>query len=128
MIAHPDGRDPTGLRLLVVEDDALILMLIENLVTDLGCLVVGAATTVPQALELLQTVPFDGALLDGNLDGQTSEPIAHALLDNGIPFIVVTGYRAPPVSGGPVVQKPFQNNELQDQIIQHLLPRRNLQR
>lgn len=82
----------SGLRILLVEDEYLSAMAIEALLLDLGCEVVGPATTVDQALEALREAPLDGVLLDLNLRGERSDPVAAALQDRGIPFIVLSGY------------------------------------
>jgi CheY-like chemotaxis protein len=59
-----------GLRILIVEDEAMIAMLIEDMLSDLGCVPVGPANTAERALHLIQSERFDGAILDVNLGGQ----------------------------------------------------------
>src|SRR4051812_36415564 len=83
-----------GLRVLVVEDETLIAMMIEDLLADMGCIVVGAAATIAQALALLADPAFqiDGALLDVNLGGEKVFPVADALAQRAIPFVFATGY------------------------------------
>ena len=81
-----------GLRILIVEDEALIAMAYEDLLADLGCEVVGPAPSVAQALAILATDRPSAALLDVNLDGEISAPVAARLHRSGIPFLVVTGY------------------------------------
>ena len=68
-MALAESRDLKGLRLLVVEDDALIALFIEDLVASFGCVLAGKASTVNEALKLIETVPIDGALVDVNLGG-----------------------------------------------------------
>src|SRR5882724_8750265 len=105
--------DLKGLRLLVVEDEALISLLIEDLVTSLGCILAGTASTVNEALKLIETVPIDGALIDVNLGGEMAAPVSQALSDRSIPLILVTGYDAPPLLDGfPVLHKPFEPHDL----------------
>ena len=76
----------------------------------------------PKALKLIETVPIDGALIDVNLSGEIARPVSQALADKHIPLILVTGYTSPPLSGFPVIHKPFEASELRDAIIQHLQP------
>jgi CheY-like chemotaxis protein len=94
------GQDSTntklqGLRVLVLEDETIVLLMIEDLLDDLGCHVVGPASTVPEALALAEAGGFDAALLDLNLGrGETSYPVADMLAARHVPFAFVTGYSA----------------------------------
>lgn len=102
----------TGLRVLVVEDEALCAMMIADEVEDLGCQVVGPAASVRQALGLIDRRPIDVAILDLHLGrGDTSYPVADALLAHRIPFAFLTGIAAqvlpPPYCGWPFFRKPF---------------------
>jgi CheY-like chemotaxis protein len=81
----------SGRRILVVEDEMLILMMIESMLTDLGCESVTAAGTVVQALTLIEGQTFDAAMLDVNLKGDNSRPVADALAARGVPFFFSTG-------------------------------------
>ena len=120
MLLAQNSTDLMGLRLLVVEDEALISLLIEDLVTSLGCALAGTASNVSEALKLIEAVPIDGALIDVNLGGEIAAPVSQALSEKGIPLILVTGYEEPPLDEFPVVHKPFESRELRDAIIQHL--------
>ena len=107
-----------GLRLLVVEDEALVAMLIEDTLLALGCAVVGPAGNVAQALELVEHEPIDLALLDVNLGGgERSYAVAEALAVREIPFLFVTGYGDKGVDRryrrAPVLQKPFDPDQLE---------------
>ncbi len=107
-----DVSKPARLRLLVLEDEALVSMLIEDQVIELGFSVVGPAATVKQALALCATEPIDGALLDVNLGGgQRSDPVADYLETRNVPFLFVTGYGHagldPRFADRVVLQKPF---------------------
>jgi CheY-like chemotaxis protein len=82
----------SGLRVLVVEDMFLVAMDLSDLLADSGCEVIGPASTVKQALEKIEGVELDGALLDVNLDGERSFPVAESLAARGIPFVFLTGY------------------------------------
>jgi CheY-like chemotaxis protein len=101
-----------GLRFLVAEDEALVSILIEDMLAELGCSVVGAAANVSSALELAKSGRIDGAILDVNLGGQSIHPVAAELALREVPFLFVTGYGAAGVpdefAGAPVLQKPFQ--------------------
>lgn len=108
---------PSNLRILVVEDEAIIAMLIEDMLSDLGCVSVGPAYSTEQALELIQSEQFDAAILDVNLGGQRTTPVAQALLSRGIPFVFATGYGpagiAEDFSENIVLTKPFEQIELE---------------
>ena len=78
-------------RILVVDDEPLVSMLVEDWLRELGCEVVGPARSVQQGLDFVGTAPLDGAILDVNLGGQNSYSVAHALKIKGIPFAFATG-------------------------------------
>ncbi len=105
-----------GCHILVVEDEALVAMLLEDALTDAGCTVLGPANSVAQALALLKHSRPEAAVLDLNLAGETSEPIADALAALGVPFLVATGYGAEGLPAGhrgaPVLAKPYDPIEL----------------
>jgi CheY-like chemotaxis protein len=103
-------------RVLVVEDESLVAMLIEDMLSDLGYEVVAVAGRLDQALETARGVGADLAILDLNLDGRRTDAVAEVLRARGIPFIFATGYGAAGVAAEwrdvPVVQKPFQEADL----------------
>jgi DNA-binding response OmpR family regulator len=78
-------------RILVVDDEPLISMLMEEWLNELGCEVVGPAGSLEAALDLAESVELDGAILDVNLAGQNSFSLANALRLRGIPFAFATG-------------------------------------
>lgn len=94
----------------------MVLMNIEDVLKDHGCARITAAATVEQALAVLDTLSFDAAVLDVNLDGKTSQPVADELLAQGIPFVVSTGYGQLALDGSfknrPVVMKPYRDEAL----------------
>jgi DNA-binding response OmpR family regulator len=106
----------TGRRILVVEDEALIAMLVEDALLDAGAVVLGPAATVEEALELFETEQPDAAVLDINLAGQASIPVADRLSAGAVPFVVATGYGAAGLPdrhrGVPVLAKPYDPREL----------------
>jgi CheY-like chemotaxis protein len=80
-------------RVLVVEDESMVAILVEDLVADLGCVVVGPVSTAADACSLAETADIDIALLDVNLGrGETSFEAAEILRARGVPFAFVTGY------------------------------------
>jgi CheY-like chemotaxis protein len=115
-----------GRRVLVVEDEMLILMMIEGMLSDLGCASVTSAATIDQALHLIDCEAFDVAMLDLNLDGQRTYPVADRLAARGVPFLFSTGYNDHGLQEGYrdrlVLNKPFQYAELAE-LLERLLPR-----
>jgi CheY-like chemotaxis protein len=105
------------LGVLVLEDETMVAMLLEDMLGDLGCHVVGPVATVAGALALLDQRQVDAALLDVNLSyGQSGYPVAEALARRAIPFAFVTGYGAstlnPAYHDRPTLQKPFHASAL----------------
>jgi CheY-like chemotaxis protein len=82
----------SGCRILVVEDEMLVLMETEDMLADLGCDAVVAAATNAQAITLIETQHFDAALLDLNLNGIRSYAVADVLSSRDIPFAFATAY------------------------------------
>lgn len=104
------------LRILIVEDEMLVAMNIEDMLLDLGHEVAGIASRLEPALALAREGAFDLALLDVNLAGQPSFPIAEVLRDRQLPFLFATGYGVKGIveefRSRPVLQKPFRLAEL----------------
>lgn len=106
-----------GLRVLVLEDEMLVSLLVEDMITELGCSVVGPASSVADAMSLVESQSIGAALLDLNLsDGGSGYTVADALAARAIPFAFVTGYgRAAlrePYRDRPILQKPFRMDAL----------------
>ena len=103
-------------RVLIVEDEALVAMLIEDVLLDLNCDVIAVAAQLEHAMEATARESFDVAILDVNLAGTMTYPVARVLRARGTPFIFVTGYGPdgidPDYAGYPVLQKPFRRNDL----------------
>ena len=106
-----------GLRILLVEDEAMVAMLMEDMLEGLGCQRIEWVASVPAALQALAAGEFDGALLDVNLSGTMVFPVAEALTTRKLPFVFVTGYgRTAEVQErfphAPVLKKPFDSGTL----------------
>lgn len=103
-------------RALVVEDEVLVGMLIEEMLRELGYEIAGLSTHLDQAVTLAHTAQFDFALLDINLNGRQSFPVADAVRARGLPFLFATGYGSrivpEPYRDAPILQKPFSLGEL----------------
>jgi len=109
-------RALAGCRILLIEDECLIAMMVEDILTDLGCEVIGPATCIEEALTIVRTETFDAAIVDVNLNGQKSFPVADALAARGVPWIFSTGHDKKPLKdlypNSMVVRKPFQKADL----------------
>jgi len=110
----------SGRRVLVVEDESLVAMLLETILEDMGCTPVGPAATVEDGLALLETEQLDAALLDVNVPGRQVFPVAEPLKARGVPFVLPPG----PGEGGlpdewrgqATIQKPFTEAAVRDAL------------
>jgi CheY-like chemotaxis protein len=105
-------------RVLIVEDELLIAMLVEQMVEDLGYTAVGPAATITEALALIDRETLDCAVLDMNLgNGISSAPVAEALRAKGVPFLFASGYGSTGaidnLNAAPVLNKPFLTHDLE---------------
>lgn len=116
------------LEALVVEDEAAIALLIEDMLIDLGCVVVASAADLDRACELARTATIDFAVLDLNLNGSSANAVACILRERRIPFIFSTGYGVGGISdefkSSPALAKPFVIEDLRAKILLALEPRR----
>lgn len=107
-------------RILVVEDEFLLAMHLEDLLISLGHEVVAQAARVDVAAELARKTEIDFAVLDINVAGTWSFPVANILCDRGIPFVFATGYGAEGLVDGyrrfPVLRKPYAQEDLEQAI------------
>ncbi|WP_343070304.1 response regulator [Pelagibacterium limicola] len=112
------------LRILVVEDEALVAMHLEDTLHALGHEVVATASRLPEALEAARTATFDAAIIDVNLDGQHSYDVADVLNERRIPFAFATGYGAAGLQerfrNTPTLAKPFMSSDLERILAQAL--------
>jgi CheY-like chemotaxis protein len=116
MVGSSPDAAPAGRRILVVEDEMLIGMLLEDMLADLGHHVVAVVPRVNEALAIVERESFDLAILDVHLNGQPVFPVAESLKQRGIPFVFATGYgeRGLPEEyrSRPILQKPFAKDDL----------------
>lgn len=121
--------DLMGRRILVIEDESMVSMLIEDALVDMGCVVVALASRLNDGLAKAQTLAFDAAILDVNLAGERSFGIAEALRLRKLPFVFATGYGLSsipePLRSAPVLQKPFSPVELERALLAALEGARN---
>lgn len=107
-------------RVLVVEDEVLVAMLIEDMLLDLGCEIAAVSTSLDDAVDQARTASFDFAVLDVNLNGRQSFPVADVIRGRGLPYLFATGYGAKILASShldvPVLQKPFGLEELRRAI------------
>jgi CheY-like chemotaxis protein len=124
-VANPNPRRLAGRRILVVEDEMLLALDLQTLLEEQGCEVLEPASSVRRALAVLETRLPDAASLDMNLNGESSAPVAAALRERGIPFVVVTGYsgknREDPVFRDvPLVKKPYDSAAFIESLVRLL--------
>jgi len=107
-------------RVLVVEDEFLVAMMVEEMLDTLGFDVAGIAQSLTAAESAAESGAFDAAILDVNLNGAMSYPVAEILARRQIPFIFATGYgrtgmdeKFPEI---PALEKPFERSDLEDAL------------
>ena len=104
------------MRVLVIEDELMIRMLLQDMLDDLGHTLAGEAGRLDEALALAEQADFDIAILDVNLNGQPISPVVEVLIARGLPFVFATGYGQrgvpEPYRMIPTLQKPFQADAL----------------
>lgn len=112
--------DKSRCRVLVVEDEAMIAMLVEDMVLDFGSEVVGPVARLNEAIQLARHAELDAAILDINVGGAVTFAVAEVLNERGIPFIFATGYGAgaipPRFSRSATLPKPFSYQSLSDAL------------
>lgn len=103
-------------RILLVEDEMLVAMLLEDMLAEAGHVIVGPVSRIDRAVDAASREQVDLAILDVNLGGQEVYPVAEALAARGIPFAFATGYGASglrePWQDRPTLQKPFHRDDL----------------
>jgi len=111
-----------GRRVLVVEDESLVAMLLETILEDMGCTPVGPASNIDDGAAMARdTTELDAALLDVNVAGRQVFPVAEALKARGVPFVFSTGYGEGGLPdewrGNPTIQKPFTEAAVRDALM-----------
>jgi CheY-like chemotaxis protein len=105
-----------GRKILIVEDEPFIALTLEDMLTDLGCMIAGSVSQVADALALIREGGIDAAVLDVNLGAQKIDPVANELAGMGCPFIFTTGYGRegvpPSHNQRGIVAKPFTSDDL----------------
>jgi DNA-binding response OmpR family regulator len=105
-----------GVRVLVVEDEYFVAILIEEILEKAGCIVMGPVPRLSEALDAVDHDDYDAAVLDVNLAGELINPVADALSERNVPFMFVTGYGANALpreyAQRPHICKPFRMAEL----------------
>jgi CheY-like chemotaxis protein len=125
-MTSPDtsGVPPPATRILIVEDEMMIRMLLADMLGELGYTVTAEAGRIDEALDAVKTGGFDVAILDVNLNGDNTAPIAEALAARGVPFVFATGYGEQGLPEAfrdrPTLKKPFQMDGL-NQLLQSAL-------
>ena len=111
-------RPAKAKRILVVEDEPMIRMLLEDMLGELGYTVAAEAAGIEEALEATKNADFDLAILDADLNGRPALPVADALVTRGTPFVFATGYgEVPePYRGRPMLTKPFHMDGLKQML------------
>ncbi len=121
MSQNTSGEDLQGLKVLVVEDEAAISLLLEDMLLDFGCEVIGPAARLAAALDTVNREQVDLAILDVNVAGEPIYPVAEALVERSVPFVFSTGYGSAGIKDvyrdRPVLQKPFAQHDLRQKLI-----------
>jgi DNA-binding response OmpR family regulator len=121
MSATPQPFD--RLRILIVEDEMMVALDLEDMIAEFGHEVAATAMRIDAALDHARETPIDFAILDVNVAGRMSFPVAEILLQRGVPFIFATGYGVSVLPDGlkdqKTLQKPFRRGDLQNAIAAH---------
>jgi len=114
----------SGRRVLVVEDESLVAMLLETILEDMGCTPVGPASNIDEGEAMAREAELDAALLDVNVAGRQVFPVAAALKARGVPFVFSTGYGESGLPdewrGNTTIQKPFTEAAIRNALMQAL--------
>jgi DNA-binding response OmpR family regulator len=110
---------PSPRRILLVEDEVMVAMMLEDMLSDMGHEIIGPAYNVSAGLALAQSAHIDLAILDVNLGDGDSAPIGDALVARKIPFILATGYgcAASNVHRVPILQKPYLSSDIEQALL-----------
>lgn len=119
-------RSIAGRSIFIIEDESIVAMLIEDILDDLGCEVAGVASRMTEAVEKISSTSFDVAIVDVNLNGDMTYPLAELLQEKGTPFVFATGYGTATLpnalNGVPLISKPFDRCDLEQALQLALAP------
>lgn len=120
-VEQSQGATLNGVRVFIVEDESLVAMQLEDILTDLGCDIVGMAMRLKRAQEMLtETLPLDVAILDVNIGGEKVYPVAETLRERGVRIVFATGYGRsgvmPEWQSWPVLQKPYTEGQVAETL------------
>jgi DNA-binding response OmpR family regulator len=112
----------TGLRILLIEDEPLLALWLEDILIELGAVVIGTAVTVAEAMAAIVNDPPEAVILDMNLQGMSAVPVATFLEERSIKFIITTGGYVDPsreleFAGAPMLAKPYSHDQLAKALI-----------
>jgi CheY-like chemotaxis protein len=120
MVDAERSNQPSGLRVLLVEDEMMVGLLVESMLVELGHEVTGPIGRLHRAVAMAERENLDFAVIDVNINGGKAYPVAAALVARGIPFIFSTGYGraglAAPFEDHPMLQKPYHFEDLRAAI------------
>lgn len=119
-VARPIGGQGVtlaGKRILVVEDEAMVALMVEDMLNDLGAIVVGPAGSIGEGLDLASQENLDAALLDINVRSERIDPVADQLRARNVPIVFATGYGSSHLrNGGTVIEKPYTQEKLAEAL------------
>lgn len=103
-----------GKRVLVIEDEPIVAMALEDMLEALGCTIVGPATRLAEGVDMAESEALDAAILDINLMGESSTPIADVLRLRDVPFAFASGYGTVPegYDEAPLIEKPYREQDV----------------
>lgn len=120
--AENQDNPMAGLKVLIVEDEGAIALLMEDMLMELGCEIAGSAARVETAMEMIESCPIDLAILDLNIAGKSAYPLAEALAGRNIGFLFSTGYGGVGIKDDYqdrlVLQKPFTQRDLKAALLE----------
>ncbi len=106
----------TGVRVLVVEDEAMLLLALQDILEELGCELAACAARLSEATDIARHIQCEVAILDINLGGERIDAVADILANRGIPFVFATGYGDDGVmarhQSAPLMEKPYDSDDL----------------
>ncbi len=113
----------SGKRVLVVEDEAMIADMVEDMLSQLGAVVIGPAGTLAKGLELARSEVLDAAMLDVNIRSERIDPVVEVLRARAVPFVFATGYGdaiGAAMAGVDILEKPFTQDKIKNALLNAL--------